>query len=62
MESSVFVNFRVKPEERTQLRVALLQRGQTIQEYFAGVVARILEQTDETNEANAKDGTNVVHA
>jgi hypothetical protein len=62
METSVMINFRVKPEERTQLRVALLQRGQTIQDYFAGIVARILEKADETNEASAKDAAEVVHA
>jgi hypothetical protein len=62
MESSVMINFRVKPEERTQLRVALLQRGQTIQEYFAGIVARMLENADETNGASTKDAAEVVHA
>jgi hypothetical protein len=54
METSVMINFRVKPEERTQLRVALLQRGQTIQDYFAGIVARILEKADETTKASGR--------
>jgi hypothetical protein len=55
MDASVMINFRVKPEERTQLRVALLQRGQTIQEYFAGIVARILENRDKPNETSEPD-------
>ena len=36
------INFRVTPQDRRLLRVVLLQRGQTLQEYFADVVAREL--------------------
>lgn len=36
------INFRVTPQDRRRLRVVLLQRGQTLQEYFADVVAREL--------------------
>ena len=38
------INFRVKPQDRQRLRIALLQRGQTLQEYFAGIVERELDK------------------
>jgi hypothetical protein len=37
------INFRVAPQDRRRLRVALLQRGQTLQGYFASVVERELD-------------------
>lgn len=38
------INFRVRPSERQQLRVVLLQEGQTLQEFFASIVRKKLCQ------------------
>jgi hypothetical protein len=52
---TVLINFRVKPQERQQLRLELLRQGQTVQEYFARIVARMLANANETTEKSESD-------
>lgn len=40
------INFRVSPDQRPQLRIALMKKGHSLQSFFAGVVAKELACAD----------------